>query len=78
LGVPGRAMLQALVAGKRDPEVLAELAKGQLRKKISPAAAHIGAIVQAAQGDICILTSDVDDLRRTVKQTGQPATVVRI
>jgi len=27
-------MLQALVAGERDPEVLAELAKGQLRKKI--------------------------------------------
>jgi transposase len=34
LGVSGRAMLQALVAGERDPEVLAELAKGVLRKKI--------------------------------------------
>ena len=34
LGVSGRAMLHALVAGERDPEVLAELAKGQLRKKI--------------------------------------------
>jgi transposase len=34
LGVSGRAMLAALVAGERDPEVLAELAKGQLRKKI--------------------------------------------
>ena len=29
LGVSGRAMLRALVAGERDPEVLAELAKGQ-------------------------------------------------
>ena len=28
LGVSGRAMLAALVAGERDPEVLAELAKG--------------------------------------------------
>jgi transposase len=34
LGVSGRAMLQALVAGERDPEVLADLAKGVLRKKI--------------------------------------------
>ncbi len=34
LGVSGRAMLGALVAGERDPEVLAELAKGVLRKKI--------------------------------------------
>ena len=34
LGVSGRAMLRALVAGERDPEVLAELAKGMLRKKI--------------------------------------------
>jgi transposase len=34
LGVSGRAMLHALVAGERDPEVLAELAKGVLRKKI--------------------------------------------
>ena len=34
LGVSGRAMLAALVAGERNPEVLAELAKGVLRKKI--------------------------------------------
>jgi len=34
LGVSGRAMLRALVAGERDPDVLAELARGALRKKI--------------------------------------------
>jgi transposase len=34
LGVSGRAMLAALVAGVRDPEILAELAKGRLRVKI--------------------------------------------
>src|SRR5713101_2650166 len=34
LGVSGRAMLRALVAGERDPETLAEMAKGALRKKI--------------------------------------------
>lgn len=34
LGVSGRAMLAALVAGERNPEVLAELAKGRLRRKV--------------------------------------------
>ncbi len=34
LGVSGRAMLDALVSGTTDPELLAELAKGKLRKKI--------------------------------------------
>jgi transposase len=34
LGVSGRAMLAALVAGERDPDVLAELAKGTLRRKL--------------------------------------------
>ena len=33
-GVSGRAMLDALIAGERDPEKLAELSKGVLRKKI--------------------------------------------
>ncbi len=34
LGVSGRAMLEALVAGTHDPQVLADLAKGKLRKKL--------------------------------------------
>ncbi len=34
LGISGRAMIEALVQGTRDPEVLAELAKGTLRRKI--------------------------------------------
>ena len=34
LGVSGRLMLNALVAGERDPEVLADLAKRRLRSKI--------------------------------------------
>jgi transposase len=34
LGKSGRDMLDALVAGTRDPEVLAELARGKLRAKI--------------------------------------------
>jgi transposase len=34
LGVSGRAMLKALIAGERNQEVLAELAKGRLRSKL--------------------------------------------
>jgi transposase len=34
LGASGRAMLAALVAGERDPQVLAELARGRLRSKL--------------------------------------------
>jgi transposase len=34
LGVSGRAMLEALIDGTRDPNLLAELARGTLRKKI--------------------------------------------
>jgi transposase len=33
-GVSSRAMLEALISGERDPEVLASLAKGTLRSKI--------------------------------------------
>jgi transposase len=34
LGVSGRAMLTALIDGERDPNVLAELARGRLRTKL--------------------------------------------
>jgi len=34
VGVSGRAMLEALIAGQRDPAVLADLAKQRLRDKI--------------------------------------------
>jgi transposase len=34
LGVSGRAMLEALVHGTTDPEVLADMARGRLRKKL--------------------------------------------
>src|SRR5690242_2567870 len=34
LGVSGRAMFAALIDGERDPDVLADLARGTLRKKL--------------------------------------------
>jgi transposase len=33
LGVSGRHMIEALIAGERDPQVLAELARGRMRRK---------------------------------------------
>jgi transposase len=34
LGVSGRAMIEALIRGERDPQVLAEMARGRMRPKI--------------------------------------------
>lgn len=34
LGISGRAILEAIVAGKADPETMAQLARGRLRSKI--------------------------------------------
>ena len=34
LGVSGRAMLEALIAGQRDAQVLAQMAKGRMRSKV--------------------------------------------
>jgi transposase len=45
LGVLGRAMLDALVAGETDPEHLAKLAKGSLTPKVKPLEALRGRFV---------------------------------
>jgi transposase len=45
LGVSGRHMLQALVAGQQDPKLLAELAQGRLREKL-------GALQLALEGHV--------------------------
>ena len=44
LGVSARAILTALIAGERDPEVMAELARARMRPKI-------GALVEALSGN---------------------------
>ena len=43
MGVSGRSMIEALIAGERDPHVLAELARGRMRVKRA-------ALVQALTG----------------------------
>jgi transposase len=77
LGVSGRAMLEALVAGQRDPKMLAELARGRLRVKHA-------ALVQALTGrfddhhadlarmlldQIDALSGQIDQLTVLIEQT---------
>jgi transposase len=77
LGVSGRAMLEALIAGQRDPKMLAELARGRLRVKHA-------ALVQALTGhfddhhaelarmlldQIDALSGQIDQLTSRIEQT---------
>ena len=49
LGVSGRAMLAALAGGEEDPEALADLARGQLRKKREELQEALRGLVQFLQ-----------------------------
>jgi transposase len=76
-GVSGREMLGALIAGQRDPTVLAQLARSRLRAKIGPLEeAFVGrfsdhhafllakmlARVDALDGDIAAVEARIEDL----------------
>jgi len=72
LGVSGRAMLEALIAGETDPERLAGLARGTLRKKHE-------ALVQALDGRVRdhhrfllrTLLGHVDQLERAIAELSE-------
>ena len=74
LGASGRAMLDALVAGTTDPQLLADLAKGKLRKKI-PALrealegrfeAHHALIIGAILAHLDFLDEQIDRLSEAI------------
>lgn len=80
LGVSGRAMLTALVEGTRDPEILAELARGRLRTKI-PAlkealagrfGAHHGLIVGAILAHLEFLEEIIEQLSAEIEKVIAP------
>ncbi len=80
LGVSGRAMLAGLVAGSRDSEVLAELAKGTLRKKIPLLRqalegrfdAHHGLLVAEILGQLDALDSSIGRLSEEIDRLIAP------
>jgi transposase len=66
-GASGRAMIEALIAGERDPKVLAGLAKGRARARLGP-------LAEAADGRFTdhharlarLLLDQIDDLARRI------------
>jgi transposase len=75
LGASGRAMLDALIAGTSDPDVLAELAKGKLRQKL-PAlrealegrfAAHHALLIGAILAHLDFLDEQIDRLSDAIE-----------
>src|SRR5919106_6145395 len=87
LGTSGRAMLDALVAGTTDPDVLAELAKGKLRAKL-PALrealegrfeAHHALVIGAILAHLDFLDEQIQRLSQAIEeQLGPFATGVEL
>jgi transposase len=87
LGLSGRAMLDALVAGTTDPVVLAELAKGRLRAKL-PALrealegrfeAHHALVIGAILAHLDFLDEQISRLSEAIEdQLGPFATGVKL
>jgi len=61
LGVSGRAMMEALIAGERNPGVLADLARGVLRRKIEGLQMACDGRFTASHGQMCRLHLDAYD-----------------
>ena len=61
LGVSGRAMMEALIAGERNPARLAELAKGVLRRKMEGLQMACDGRFTAGHGQMCRLHLDAYD-----------------
>jgi transposase len=80
LGVSGRAMLEALLGGTHDPELLAELARGRLRQKL-PALrealagrfrAHHALIVGQILAHLDFLDETIATLSEAIEETIAP------
>ncbi|PRY63857.1 transposase [Glaciihabitans tibetensis] len=79
-GVSSRAMLDALLAGERDPRVLAELAHGRLRQKIPQLVEamtgfftpHHAFMVRSHLMQIDTLTARIDDFTVRIEEAMAP------
>jgi transposase len=76
LGVSGRAMLEALISGQRDPKALAELARGRLRVKHAALVQaltgrfddHHAALARMLLDQIDALSGQIDQLTALIEQ----------
>ena len=75
-GISGRAMIEALIAGERDPHVLAELAQGRMRSK-RPALAqaltgafddHHAELAQMILDQVDVLSRQIDRLTLRIEE----------
>jgi transposase len=81
-GVTGRLILDALAAGQRDPNVLAQLAKGRLRPKVGALrealrgffTEHHGAILAMMLANIDRLSAQIAALDTMIEQAITPVT----
>jgi transposase len=79
-GVSGRQMLDALAAGERDPKVLAQLAHGRLRGKLTELEEaftgyftdHHAALLRKMLARIDGLTADITDLEAMITEMVTP------
>ena len=76
MGVSGRAMIEALIAGQRDPRVLAGLARGRMKTKHSALVAaldgrfdeHHAELARMLLNQIDALTTQIDTLSARIDQ----------
>jgi transposase len=76
MGVSGRAMIEALIAGQRDPLVLADLAKGRMRVKHAALVQaltgqfsdHHGELARILLDQVDALTAQIDHLTTRIDQ----------
>jgi transposase len=72
MGVSGRAILSALLAGETDPQTLAELASGQLRKKRAQLAQALQGQLRPHQSFVLAeLLTQIDTLDETITRFDQ-------
>jgi transposase len=68
MGVSGRQMLEAIIAGEQDPEALAELAKGRLRAKIPELERALSGRIRASHRLLLRLHLEhIDDLNSKIE-----------
>ena len=72
MGVSGRQMLEAIIAGEEDPEALAELAKGRLRAKIPELERALSGRIRASHRLLLRLHLEhIDDLNSKVENLNE-------